>query len=163
MLAELEREAREAGRTRSEHVRDVLESHTEHEANTGELQARVDALEAERDDLQERLDARESRVDDLEAERDDLQERLTEHGGRVDDLQERLDARESRVEDLEAQLRERSRVEEKIEDLPDKIRDTDTYQERRRRLLDEASLGERLKWKVTGVPVDRLDDGDGRA
>lgn len=75
-------------------------------------------------------------------------------------LQERLEAREDRIEDLEEQLRERSRVEEKIEDLPDKIRSADTYQERRQRLLDRAGLGQRLKWKVTGVPVDEIDDVD---
>jgi hypothetical protein len=79
-------------------------------------------------------------------------------------LQERLGAREDRIEDLEEQFRERSRVEEKIEDLPDRIRSADTYQERRQRLLDRASLGQRLKWKVTGIPVDEIgvvDEGAG--
>jgi DNA repair exonuclease SbcCD ATPase subunit len=125
-LAELEREARDLGRTRSEHIRDVLESRHEHEQNTDELHGRVAELESERDDLRDRVEAR-----------------------------------EDRIEDLEGQLRERSRVEDKIEDLPDKIRSTGTYQERRQRLLDQASLAERLKWKVTGVPVDRLDDDGG--
>jgi hypothetical protein len=59
---------------------------------------------------------------------------------------------------LETQLTERSRGEEKIENLPDKIRDQGSYQERRQRLLDTASIGQRLKWKVTGVPVDRVDE-----
>lgn len=63
--------------------------------------------------------------------------------------------RQNRVDELETQLSERSRVEEKIEELPDKIRDVGTYQERRQRMLDRASLAQRLRWKVTGVPVDR--------
>lgn len=57
-------------------------------------------------------------------------------------------------------LRERSRVEEKIEDLPDKIRDCGSYRDRRQRLLDRASPGQRLKWKVTGVPVERIDEAE---
>lgn len=78
----------------------------------------------------------------------------------LDDLRDRLDARETRVETLEAQLAERSEIEDKIEDLPDKIRETGTYAERRQRLLDEATLVERLRWKVTGVPVDRVESDD---
>lgn len=78
---------------------------------------------------------------------------------RVAELEERLGNREDRIDELEAQLASRSQIEEKIENLPDKIRDERTYQERRQRLLDQASLTERLKWKVTGVPVDDADDG----
>ena len=73
---------------------------------------------------------------------------------RVDELAERLEIREDRIDELEQQLTERSSIEEKIEDLPDKIRGEMTYQERRQRLLDQASVGQRLKWKLTGVPVD---------
>lgn len=73
---------------------------------------------------------------------------------RVDELEERLATRENRIDELERQLAERSRVEEKIENLPQKIQDEESYRERRQRLLDQASLGQRLKWKMTGVPVD---------
>jgi DNA repair exonuclease SbcCD ATPase subunit len=69
-------------------------------------------------------------------------------------LEERLDSRESRINELEDQLARRSQLEEKVESLPDKIRDRESYQERRQRMLDQASLTQRLKWKVTGVPVD---------
>jgi len=78
----------------------------------------------------------------------------------TDELRERLEAREARIDELERQLTERSRVEEKIEELPDKIRSADTYQERRQRLIDSASLSQRLKWKVTGVPVKQIDAGE---
>lgn len=79
---------------------------------------------------------------------------LIEKGREHDDLRERLEAREKRIEELEAQLTERSRVEEKIEDLPDKIRDVESYTERRQRKLDRAGFVTRIRWKVTGVPVD---------
>ncbi len=83
---------------------------------------------------------------------------LIDKGREYDDLRERLESREDRIEELESQLRERSRVEEKIEDLPDKIRERETYQERRQRLLDQASLSERLRWAITGVPVEQLEE-----
>lgn len=59
---------------------------------------------------------------------------------RVDELEERLNIREERIDELETQLAERSQIPEKIEDLPDKIRGEMTYQERRQRMLDQASL-----------------------
>jgi DNA repair exonuclease SbcCD ATPase subunit len=77
-----------------------------------------------------------------------------------DNLRTRLENREDRIDELEEQLAPRSHLEEKVESLPDKIRDREGYQERRQRLLDQASFTERLKWKVTGVPTDRLDDSD---
>jgi hypothetical protein len=73
-------------------------------------------------------------------------------------LRDRLESREERIGEFERQLRERSRVEEKIEHHPDKIRERETYSERRQRLLDEASLTQRFRWKVTGVPVEAIDE-----
>jgi TolA-binding protein len=73
---------------------------------------------------------------------------------RVAKLEEQLETRQKRVEELETQLTERSQIEKKIEDLPDMIQDKESYQERRQRLLDNATVTERLKWKLTGVPVD---------
>jgi len=98
---------------------------------------------------------------ELEGEYEELHTEYEDLEAEYADLRKRYEAREDRIEDLEGQLRERSRVEEKIEDLPDKIRSTGTYQERRQRLLDQASLTERVKWKITGVPVDRLEDDGG--
>jgi predicted DNA-binding protein len=86
---------------------------------------------------------------------------LIEQGREYDELEERLTSKEQRISDLEEQLAKRSQIQQEIEDLPDKIRDTETYSERRRRLLDEASLTQRLKWKVTGVPVDVIDEERG--
>jgi hypothetical protein len=75
----------------------------------------------------------------------------------IDELRERLDAREHRIEELEEQLACRSQLEE-VAALPDKIRERETYNERRRRLLDEASLTQRLKWRVVGVPVEAIEE-----
>jgi hypothetical protein len=72
-------------------------------------------------------------------------------------LRERVQSRENRIKNLESQLRERSQVETKIDNLPDRIQSHETYQERRQRLLDEASVPTRMKWMVTGVPVEEND------
>jgi chromosome segregation ATPase len=73
-------------------------------------------------------------------------------------LEERLESREERIKELEGQLTKRSQLEEKIEDLPDKLRGNASYQERRQRLLDQASFAQRMKWKVTGVPVEEATE-----
>ncbi len=73
----------------------------------------------------------------------------------VAELEERVERKQARIDELETQLTERSRVEEKIEELPDKLRGELSYQERRQRMLDQASLAQRMKWNVTGVPVDQ--------
>jgi Arc/MetJ-type ribon-helix-helix transcriptional regulator len=62
-----------------------------------------------------------------------------------------------RVQDLESQLRERSQVETKIDNLPDRILSHETYQDRRQRLLDKASVPTRIKWTIMGVPVEEND------
>ena len=91
---------------------------------------------------------------DLQQQCEDLQQRL-------DDRVHELEERKERIEELESQLRKRSNIENDIEEvadtvenLPDKIRGVETYSERRQRKLDQASLGQRLRWKITGVPVD---------
>ena len=127
------------------------------EDDVRELKARVMYEEADSrsEALRQLIDERYAVVDELE----ELRTRYEARGDRVEDLKERLAARDRRVDDLEEQLRERSRVEDKIDDLPDQLRaGMASYEARRRRLLDEASLVERLKWRVTGVPVDRVDE-----
>lgn len=91
-------------------------------------------------------------------EYDDLRTEYAELEAEYEDLRKRYEAREDRVEELETQLRERSQIEEKIEDLPDKLRDRGTYRERRQRLLDQATVAQRLKWRITGVPVEEIEE-----
>jgi Arc/MetJ-type ribon-helix-helix transcriptional regulator len=84
-------------------------------------------------------------------------ERQVELQAQVDELRERVQSRENRIKDLESQLRERSQVETKIDNLPDRIQSNETYQERRQRLLDKASVPTRIKWTIMGVPVEEND------
>jgi len=73
---------------------------------------------------------------------------------RPEQLEQTIGRKDNRIAELEQQLAERSRVEEKIEDLPEKIRGEMSYSECRQRMLDNASPMERLKWRITGVPVE---------
>lgn len=84
---------------------------------------------------------------------------------RVEELESRLDSREDRINELENQLRRRSNIEdeleavtETVEDLPAQIENTESYSERRQRMLDQGSLSQRIKWRLTGVPVDDIGD-----
>lgn len=77
---------------------------------------------------------------------------------RADELANEVGRKQNRIETLEGQLRERSGLRDEIQQLPDKIRDERSYSEKRQRMLDQATLGQRLRWKITGVPVEEDDD-----
>lgn len=77
---------------------------------------------------------------------------------RADELAEEVERKQGRIETLEDQLRERSGLRDEIQQLPDKIRDERSYSEKRQRMLDQATLTQRLRWKLTGVPVEEVDD-----
>lgn len=79
---------------------------------------------------------------------------------RVNELEQRLEIREERIDELEQQLARRSQLEEKIENLPAQVTETESYRDRKERLLDEASVVQRMKWKVTGVPVEMVEPED---
>jgi chromosome segregation ATPase len=99
-----------------------------------------------------------SEADEYDVSVSEYVRQLIEKGREYEEMTDRMDSREERIAELEAQLSRRSQIEEKIENLPDKMRDAETYQERRQRLIDRATITQRLKWKVTGVPVDELTD-----
>ena len=77
-----------------------------------------------------------------------------------DDLNTRCESREERIEELESQLRKRSNIEEKIEDLPAKIQSDLSWSEKRTRAYNNASVSERLLWRITGVPEERIEGVD---
>ena len=106
---------------------------------------------------EETKESLESEADEYGVSVSEYVRELLEKGREYDDLEDRLQSKEDRIEELESQLARRSHIEDKIEDLPDKIRDRETYQERRQRLIDRATLTQRLKWKVTGVPVEESE------
>lgn len=72
-------------------------------------------------------------------------------------LCDRLETREERIDELEEQLARRSQLEQKVENLPEKVRETESYQDRRQRALDTAGPLTRLRWRVTGVPSDAVE------
>jgi predicted nucleic acid-binding Zn-ribbon protein len=72
-------------------------------------------------------------------------------------LSREVERKEDRIAELEHQLTERSRVEEKIDELPDKITDDESYRDRERRVWNNGSTIERLKWRITGIPVEEED------
>ena len=76
---------------------------------------------------------------------------------RADALEQRLTVREDRIDELEQQLARRSQVEEKIENLPAQIQQQRSYQERRQRAWDQASVLQRMKWRVTGIPQEIIE------
>lgn len=104
------------------------------------------------------LDSRSAAVRHILDEYETLHTEYAKLESEYADLHTRYEAREDRVEQLEDQLRKRSNIEQEIRDLPDKIRRGESYTERRQRKLDQASLAQRLKWRVTGVPVDDIEE-----
>ena len=107
-------------------------------------------------------------IDDDQSE---LLDELTQEGGKYEsksaavrdfiqagkerhELQNELERKKDRIQTLEEQLERRHDLKNEIQELPDKVRGEPSYSERRQRKLDQASLGQRLKWKVTGVPAD---------
>ncbi len=140
----------------SDLLEDISGDDGEYESKSAAVRDFIQAGERERElraelaRVEERLSSREARIEDLERE----------HAERVEELQGRIASREDRIEQLEEQLARRSQLEEKVESLPAQIQEQESYRERRRRKLDEASLAQRLKWKLTGVPVEQSGGGE---
>ncbi|ESS03448.1 MAG: copG family ribbon-helix-helix protein [uncultured archaeon A07HR67] len=83
---------------------------------------------------------------------------LIEKGYRYDQLRNQLNAREDRIKTLEEQLAQRSQIEAELDILAQRVEQSEpTYAEKRQQMIDRASLTERLRWRVTGVPVDEWD------
>jgi len=100
----------------------------------------------------------ESEADEHDVSVSEYVRQLIERGREYEDIADKLESKENRIAELESQLTRRSQIEEKIENLPDVMRETETYHERRQRLIDTATVAQRLKWKLTGVPVDELTE-----
>jgi DNA repair ATPase RecN len=95
--------------------------------------------------------------DEYEQARTEYEDLRTE----CEELRTRLDAREDRIDELESQLASRSQIEEKADVLAKRVEESQlTYAEKRQRMIDPASLSKRLRWRVTGVPVDQYDAGE---
>ncbi|WP_339106517.1 ribbon-helix-helix protein, CopG family [Haloterrigena salinisoli] len=67
--------------------------------------------------------------EEIKTERDRLERKLTETNARQDDVSE-------------------------IVEYVEKQREVERYRDQRQRMVDQAGLLTRMKWKLTGVPVD---------
>jgi metal-responsive CopG/Arc/MetJ family transcriptional regulator len=109
----------------------------------------------EADDITSRSAALRDILDEYETLHTEYEDLRTE----CEDLRTRLESREERIDELEGQLAKRSHVEEKVDVLAKRVEDT-TYYDRRQRALDRATVTQRLKWKLTGVPASAIERGD---
>lgn len=108
MISELESEADEYDKTRSEHIRDILAIRNEHGVKQDEYEDRIEDLGRE--------------ITRLQNEKRTL----------IRDREERTEL----VEYVEQQ------------------RNLDQYRAKRERMVDQAGMLTRWKWKFTGIPVD---------
>ena len=108
MISELESEADELDKARSEHIRDILATRNEHGVKQDEYEDRIEDLGRE--------------ITRLQNEKRTL----------IRDREERTEL----VEYVEQQ------------------RNLDQYRAKRERMVDQAGMLTRWKWKFTGIPVD---------
>jgi chromosome segregation ATPase len=153
LLESLDEEAEEIGVSRSEYIRDTLESRNEADvlqSELNELQAEYKELEAHYDDLKRQLDTAKGRLEEYS----ELQEEYAE-------LKDEYEALEARHADLQRQLSAVNTRQEDVGELVEYVeeqRELTRYQERRQRLFDNATILRRWKWMLTGVPVDHEDE-----
>lgn len=122
-----------------------------------ELHERIAQLEDRLEDRQERIATLEQQLSDLrdfKTEHEDMRPRFKARGERISQLKDQLEAKDERIDELKEQLERRHDIKNEIQDLPDKIRGQESYTEKRQRKLDQAGFAQRLKWRITGVPVD---------
>jgi chromosome segregation ATPase len=116
----------------------------------------VDRLDERQEDadVSSRSAALRGVLDEYERLRTECEDLRTE----CEELRTRLDAREDRIEELEEQLARRSQIQEKVDVLAKRVEESQlTYAEKRQRMIDRASVAERIRWRVTGVPVEEYD------
>lgn len=123
-------EADERGLSRSEYIREIIRER--HEDNR----------------LQDRLRA------DYERQIADYEEKIRDYEERIDDLETENERIRNEKRLILQQREENTELVEYVEEQ----RELTKYQERRQRLLDDANILRRWKWKLTGVPVDPDDE-----
>ena len=84
--------------------------------------------------LQEEIEELEETIEEMERENDQLRDQLAATNQRIDDVND-------------------------LVEYVDSEREMARYQDRRQRMLDQASILSRWKWKLTGIPVeDRAEE-----
>ena len=137
-------EAEERGLSRSQYIREVIDERHDDKR------------------LQDRLRADyERQIDDYEKQISDYEEQINDYEERIAELEQELEDKENTIADLRRQLAATNRRVDQHQDLVEFVeeqRELTRYQERRQRLLDDANILRRWKWKLTGVPVDREEE-----
>lgn len=114
----------------AEWIESLMGENGEFESKSGVVRWLIDDHSA----LQEEIDELEETIDELEKENDRLRDQLAATNQRIDE-----------VNDLVAYV--------------ESEREMARYQDRRQRMLDQAGILKRWKWKMTGIPVDdRAED-----
>ena len=131
-LQSIDSGADEHGKSRSEHMRDILKSHTEH-GDPAEHTQRIDELQAALDDKTARID--------------ELQDTIDEKTARIDELQ-------TDVERLQNQNQLILNQRDENRELVKYVQDERTVEQRWR----QAGLGRRIKWRLFGMPDDDASD-----
>lgn len=145
-LESVESDATEHDKTRSEHIRDILESHTEH-GDPEELAERIT-------DLHDRIGEKDSRIEDLEAERDRLADTVDTLEEEIADLESEVESLEARNTDLTNQLAEANTRIDAAGELVEYVETERSAQERYR----EAGILGKVKYTVFGMDTDENDD-----
>jgi chromosome segregation ATPase len=140
-LESIDSEADEHGKSRSEHIRDILESRSEH---------------AEADKLRDEIGDLEQQLDEAEAERDRLAATVEDLNAEIDELQSEVDSLEARNTDLTNQLAEANTRIDTANEVVEYVETERTAQERWR----EAGILGKAKYTVFGMPTDEADDTD---
>ena len=91
VLESIDSEAVEHGISRSEHIRNILETRNKH-GDAKQLRQRVDDLDAERDQLVDEVEQLETTITELEAEIETLEARNTDLTNQLAEANRRIDA-----------------------------------------------------------------------
>lgn len=138
----------EAVRRIFDRAADAERAEAEREAMRSEYESKIESIRSEH----------ESELDALRSEHESEVESVrSEYESRIEELQEEVDDLERDVERLQNEKRtligdreERTELVEYVEEQ----RQVERYRARRERMLDQAGIVTRAKWKLTGVPVD---------
>ena len=172
-LESIDSDADEHGVTRSEHIRNTLESHAEHgdpeelrdevdalKTKLAERDERIDELERERDrladeaaeveSLRERVTELQRERDEAEAERDRLADTVDTLEAEIDDLESEVESLDARNTDLTNQLAEANSRIDTTHEIVEYVENERTAQERYR----EAGLLGKVKYTVFGMDTN---------
>ncbi|ADJ16821.1 ribbon-helix-helix protein, CopG family [Halalkalicoccus jeotgali] len=130
-------EADERGLSRSEYIREIIRERHEDDRLHDRLRA----------DYERQITDYEEKIRDYEEQIRDYEERITD-----------LETENERIHNEKRLILEQREENTELVEYVEEQRELTQYQERRQRLLDEANILRRWKWKLTGVPVDRKDE-----